>query len=754
MMHRDAHLTVLVPARNAEDLLEGWLTSVRCFADAVIALDDGSTDSTCSILKDDPLVTEVLQNPVRPTYHGWDDLENRQRLVDAALKAGTGWMLFLDADERIDADDGHALRRFLATEALTGFAYGFEVFRMVDDEHHFDPRAMWVYRLFSALDAVTPLGSQRLHFVPVPSGISTDKWLQTSIRIQHSGSLTASHRQARFDKYLEADPGKEFQEDYANLLSDPAMVERWRARPAQLPVLLGPNGRYADHLSEIEEVAQPAITAVVIAQNDAAVIDRSMRALVHQDVDDEFEVILACSGDDDTVEHVRRTYPTVRCVQLPDRALPGEARNAGLWMARGEYVTFPGSHVWLRPGSLAARLQAHDEGWDMVTGSVVNGNTTRAGWASYFLDHSTQTPSRPSGEYIGAPGHASYITRDVRAVGGFPEDMRAGEDTVVNRQLYFAGRRTFFCEPAAFTHASPSTTRAQLLRHHFQRGRALGRIMRSGGATALSGFRAIVSLPTRRLRVISGAMRDADDELRAQYRAVRGLVVAGALAAGTGTWVELLSRKKMEDAAPEGPMRRDPTAPILALAGRPGTASTGILGAGSAAHVADRLMTFTRYARHVCDVRPALAPIVTSASISAEFMGTYTIDLPRSTVDAFFEAARGVDALLLLHVQPGRASLAMLVERWRELLAESDVGILFDLRAETAFAKQRCELDDAVALVHGIGGDETPILVRGVPAPTSDVIVVDDTLDLCRPGTLFPHDALAARPRPRVLIYQ
>src|SRR5215210_282572 len=145
MMSRSAHLTVLVPARNAEHLLPGWLASARSYADAVIALDDGSTDRTRAILEDDPLVSEVLANPVRRSYHGWDDLGNRQRLVDAARTAGASWLLFLDADERIDADDGQALRKFLASDALPGYAYGFEVFRMVEDEHHCDPRAMWVF---------------------------------------------------------------------------------------------------------------------------------------------------------------------------------------------------------------------------------------------------------------------------------------------------------------------------------------------------------------------------------------------------------------------------------------------------------------------------------------------------------------------------------------------------------------------------------------------------------------------------------
>ena len=140
---------------------------------------------------------------------------------------------------------------------------------MVEDQRHYDPRSLWVFRLFSADDADTPLGSQRLHFVPVPSGIPRRRWLFTSVRIQHFGSLTAAHRQARFDKYREADPDNECQHDYTGLLADPVVAE-WPERPGALPVLLGTEGRYADQQLDDDERLAPAITAVVIAQDDVA----------------------------------------------------------------------------------------------------------------------------------------------------------------------------------------------------------------------------------------------------------------------------------------------------------------------------------------------------------------------------------------------------------------------------------------------------------------------------------------------------
>ena len=141
--------------------------------------------------------------------------------------------------------------------------------------------------------------------------------------------------------------------------------------------------------------------------------------------------------------------------------------------------------------------------------------------------------------------------------------------------------------------------------------------------------------------------------------------------------------------------------------------------------------------------------LVTSATVTAEHTGDYTINLPPSIVDTYLRAARDVGAALLLQVQPGHAPLTTIIERWAEQLAEPDIGILFDLRSEVALANQRDELDDAVALVRKINGGDPIILVRGpTDAATADTIAVPEVLDLRRPGTPFPHEALSTDPRP------
>jgi hypothetical protein len=333
--------------------------------------------------------------------------------------------------------------------------------------------------------------------------------------------------------------------------------------------------------------------------------------------------------------------------------------------------------------------------------------------------------------------------------------MRAGEDTVVNRKLYFAGKRTYFCATTSFAHATPSSGLAHLLRHHFQRGRALGRIIRTDSTKSRRALlRSTKSLPKRRLRHIAASLDGAGEELRGRYRGlVRAYTAAGALAAATGTWYQLLVGATTTRAA-GCPLTPAATGPLLAISGRPGEAATGLLAAGSAKQTAGRLRTLARYANSVCAVRPALAPIVTSAMVTSENAGTHTVDLPRSIVDTYLRAARDAGALFLLQVQPGSASLATIVDRWADLLGDADVGVLFDLRRDVAFANQGDELAEAVRLAREVGGEGTVIAVRGVDAAPPGTIVVPGVFDLRRPGTPYPHDALASDPRLEALVYE
>jgi UDP-N-acetylmuramyl pentapeptide synthase/glycosyltransferase involved in cell wall biosynthesis len=562
---RTQKLVCLLPARNCAHDLPAYFESVARFADAIVALDDGSTDDTRALLEREPLVKVLLTNPRRESYRGWDDAGNRNRLLEAAGALNPDWTLSLDADERLDASDAAALLNFVEHDALPGYAYGMKVYSMSGDPDHYDAgsgvrQPLRVYRLF-AYEPGQRLAGRRLHLVPVPESIPRSRWLETTLRIQHVGNLTEERRRLRFSKYEEADPNREFQSAYGHLLAPPARVLPWRPRDPNLSVLAD----MADAAALLDELDLdgPVISAIVISRDDEDRIERAVGALVAQDCPEPFEIIVVTSGTDRTADIVRSRFPQVTLVELPRPALPGEARNAGLSVARGDYVTFPGSHIELPQGSLAARVRAHESGYPMVTGSTLNGTKTWAGWASYFIDHAAVLPGRPADRHRTPPGHCSYMRELLTAVGGFPEDMRAGEDTVVNMELTGRGYPTWRAQDVTMIHHSPCATPGVLLRHHFKRGRAHGRIILDQWAPGLppaGELRYFLAeyLPGR-VRQITAAVRSwGSRRERARYTLVFPLVVAGAAASWVGTWYELLTA---------GRARRDEVAAAVGFAG-------------------------------------------------------------------------------------------------------------------------------------------------------------------------------------------
>lgn len=221
-------LLCLLPVRNGEASLGAYLSAVASYCDGVIALDDGSTDDTRTILQASPLVKHVLCNPKRRSYAGWDDGRNRRRLLKACGSFRPDWVLWLDADEHLPPCDAVLLRPFLEAEARPDQAYGLEVLRLVGDRQHYDFGKLWAYRLIPFRADLT-MPSARLHFDPVPVEIPRTGWRRTRLRIAHAGGITAADRRARRRKYLEADPAEEWQASYDNLLAPVGHI--WPIRP-------------------------------------------------------------------------------------------------------------------------------------------------------------------------------------------------------------------------------------------------------------------------------------------------------------------------------------------------------------------------------------------------------------------------------------------------------------------------------------------------------------------------------------------
>lgn len=421
------HVVCLLPVRNGAHLLRGWFESVARVADAVVALDDGSTDDTGTLLQEHPLVVRLLTNAPREGFGGWDDGENRNRLLAAAAELSPEWVISVDVDERIPVEDAVALRRFLRYDAEPGLAYALASYRMIDDEDHFDRLDYDAYRLF-AFEPGHTFPPDRLHAPPIPTAIPPDRWRQTTIRMKHLVSLTEANRSARREKFRQADPDCEWEADYGYTIEPPGSVKVWETRPLDLPVLVHSEtaARSVDQL----DLDGPVLT-IVFAVEPGEEHDAVAMLLDIPGCENEQVEFLAATRDGYSAGVLRRSVDHVRVLHVAPDSTEANVRNAALDAARGDYVTFlaVGDSIGLQ--GLQDLIDAHERGHGIVRLRVAEPPESAAGWADLLL-----TGETPDAEY------ASFAREPLRALGGFDDRRANGLGAAAARALRELGHST------------------------------------------------------------------------------------------------------------------------------------------------------------------------------------------------------------------------------------------------------------------------------------------------------------------------
>jgi hypothetical protein len=130
---------------------------------------------------------------------------------------------------------------------------------------------------------------------------------------------------------------------------------------------------------------------------------------------------------------------------------------------------------------------------------------------------------------------------------------------------------------------------------------------------------------------------------------------------------------------PGGGRRLFPDRRVVAFYGNPRDDELGALGIGTPAQAGRRLVRQARpYDRKTRRVLPAMELVSTVATAAPGPSGLYRDHLAFSTIRKYLKAARRVDALLVLDVQPGRGHFGPEIERLEPFLREPDVGLALD----------------------------------------------------------------------------
>jgi hypothetical protein len=259
---------------------------------------------------------------------------------------------------------------------------------------------------------------------------------------------------------------------------------------------------------------------------------------------------------------------------------------------------------------------------------------------------------------------------------------------------------------------------------------------------------------------------------------------------------------------PRGGRRIFPKFLVVAHYGTAGTAALGVLGEGTPAVAAARLVAaaqpFVKASGR--PVLPAFELIATIAQRKAGDDGTYSTYVADADVARYLAAARKVKALVVLDLQPGRADFLTQAKHYEKFLLQPDVGLALDpewkltpsqvplrqigatgaasINAVSSYLAQLTvshRLPEKLFVVHQFRTDMIPDRAKVVPRPGLAVVVhldgfgtqwvkheVYDALSL-KAGPLHnglklfidedtdmftPDEAMAFRPRPELITYQ
>lgn len=224
-------LVAVYRVKNGAGTLPQSLAATRRFADAIVVLDDGSTDGTGDICKRHQAVSYYEYQSL-----DFDERRDRNRILELAARFDPDWVISIDADEVFEMDRERAQRLMHLRDPHIQ-ALGFHWYTFWDPGHtNFRSDGAFgrtngfrMYRWAPGLSIVlgTPEGLHCGNIPQFPEGAHRF----TNVRVRHLGYDTEEKRQAKFRFYRKVDKNpQEYlvgSKDYAHLVSPTVTLRKY-----------------------------------------------------------------------------------------------------------------------------------------------------------------------------------------------------------------------------------------------------------------------------------------------------------------------------------------------------------------------------------------------------------------------------------------------------------------------------------------------------------------------------------------------
>jgi len=218
-------VVVMYRLKNEERWIKQSIESIYDFCDEIVIFDDNSTDNTKQICSQFDKVVDIHTK----TDSTFDEAQDRNFLLNMALKRKPDVLLSLDGDEIFLPDSGKIIREELDILYPDVQVFEFQLLTLWDNSNqirfdgHFS--SFWQKRMFRLKDQHPELKIDNspypgnLHCGSIPNNtLGMENPVRSNAKIFHCASLNESLRNTKFEWYTSQDPNNPLTDNYQHML--------------------------------------------------------------------------------------------------------------------------------------------------------------------------------------------------------------------------------------------------------------------------------------------------------------------------------------------------------------------------------------------------------------------------------------------------------------------------------------------------------------------------------------------------------